>query len=363
MSAKETVLSKSVDAEHGEEAVDAVAIIDEELLRNKIYEIRGQKVMLDFELAEIYGYSTKAFNQQVQRNIEKFDDDFRFQLTDIETLALSRSQNVTLNRVGRGSNFKYNPYAFTEQGVYMLMTVLKGELATKQSKALIRLFKQMKDYVVENQPLVGQRDFLMLSMQVSDNIAETLRLRRKLNEVEDNVAAALAELGDAVHESEIGTVMEKLGKAIERYGFLLLDGHPIEAAAAYASIYELARESLIVVDNYVSPRTLELLANATEGVKVMLFTDNKGKKLHASDIEAFRDEYPSIPLDVRSTGDFVHDRFIVLDYGTKNETIYLCGGSSKDAGVRATTIVQLGDPEVVHTLIDRLLEQPLLELP
>ena len=118
-----------------------LVVIDETTIKSKIYYIRNQKVMLDFELAEIYGYETRAFNQQVKRNSEKFDDDFMFQLTDEEVYEFSKSQNVILNRgTGRGSNIKYNPYAFTEQGIYMLMTVLRGELAVKQSKALIRMF-------------------------------------------------------------------------------------------------------------------------------------------------------------------------------------------------------------------------------
>ncbi len=125
--------------------------VNQKMIKNKIYYIRGQKIMLDFDLARIYGYETKAFNQQVKRNIEKFDSDFMFQLTDEELTECSRSHFVTLNKTyGRGSNIKYNPYAFTEQGIYMLMTVLKGELATKQSKILIRMFKQMKDFIVEN---------------------------------------------------------------------------------------------------------------------------------------------------------------------------------------------------------------------
>ena len=121
----------------------------------RIYTIRGVKVMLDADLAEIYGYSTKAFNQQVKNNIEKFDDDFRFQLSSKEVDECSRSKILTLNGGHRGTNIKYAPYAFTEQGIYMLMTVLKGERATAQSKALIRLFKQMKDCIVENQQLIG----------------------------------------------------------------------------------------------------------------------------------------------------------------------------------------------------------------
>ncbi len=100
--------------------------------------------MLDFELAEIYGYETKTFNQQVKNNIEKFDDDFRFQLTKEEWEFL-RSKNLTSKSETGSGGRRYLPFAFTEQGIYMLMTVLKGELAVKQSKALICTFKQMKD--------------------------------------------------------------------------------------------------------------------------------------------------------------------------------------------------------------------------
>ena len=103
-----------------------------------------------------------------------------FQLTEAEMDVLSRCKNCTLNRgAGRGSNIKYLPYAFTEQGVYMLMTVLRGELAVKQSRALIRTFKRMKAYILENQNLIGEREYLQLSMQVSENLLETLSMRKE----------------------------------------------------------------------------------------------------------------------------------------------------------------------------------------
>lgn len=114
--------------------------ITEEVLKTKILIIRGQQVMLDSDLAEIYGYTTKAFNQQVRNNLGKFDDDFRFQLTWDEAEECSRSKNFTLNPKGQGSNIKYRPWCFTESGIYMLMTVLKGDLATRQSKALMPIF-------------------------------------------------------------------------------------------------------------------------------------------------------------------------------------------------------------------------------
>jgi len=163
---------------------NAIIEITKETVQNKIYTVRGQQVMLDSDLAEIYGYTTKGFNQQVTRNIAKFESDFMFQLTQVEVENL-RSQNVTLNITEDGKNVvidtdflrsqnvtskgrggtRYLPYAFTEQGIYMLMTVLKGELATQQSKALIRLFKGMKDYIVENQGLIGTPTLAQLTAQ------------------------------------------------------------------------------------------------------------------------------------------------------------------------------------------------------
>jgi hypothetical protein len=107
------------------------SLIDENLLKSRIYTIRGVKVMLDADLAEIYGYSTKAFNQQVKNNIERFAEDFRFQLSDAEILLLSRSKFLTSIQVkGVKGGRSYKPYAFTEQGIYMLMTVLKGRHTT-----------------------------------------------------------------------------------------------------------------------------------------------------------------------------------------------------------------------------------------
>ena len=147
-----------------------IIILDENDLKNKIYTIRGVQVMLDSDLAQIYGYETKRFNEQVKNNIERFDEDFRFQLTDDEVKIVSRSKISTLNDEpqGRGHNIKYNPYAFTEQGIYMLMTVLKGELAVKQSKTLIRLFKQMKDFVLTNSQLFAEIDSIKKHLIESD---------------------------------------------------------------------------------------------------------------------------------------------------------------------------------------------------
>lgn len=147
-----------------------IIVLNEMNLQSKIHIIRGVQVMLDFDLAEIYGYSTKRFNEQVKNNIEKFDDDFRFQLNADEVLELSRSKFSTSIQVkGVKGGRAYLPYAFTEQGIYMLMTVLKGDLAIQQSKILIRLFKGMKDFIIERGHLIGYDNVSELAIQTAKN--------------------------------------------------------------------------------------------------------------------------------------------------------------------------------------------------
>lgn len=141
-----------------------IILINEETIQNKIYIVRGQKVMLDMDLAEIYGYETKNFNRQVKNNQLKFEgDDFMFQLTDEEVAQLSRCKNSTLNRgIGRGKNVKYNPYVFTEQGIYMLMTVLRGDLA--YSAIYAKAKKTL--YVIDN--YIGLKTLALLKNSKED---------------------------------------------------------------------------------------------------------------------------------------------------------------------------------------------------
>jgi flagellar capping protein FliD len=176
-----------------EEKKEEIAVIEitEEYMKERIYEIRGQRVILDSDLSEIYGYTTKAFNQQVKNNIEKFDEDFMFELTDDEVEDL-RSNFLTANL---NSKSRYNPHVFTEQGLYMLMTVLKGPLAVKQSKALIRTFKRMKDYILENRDLIGQRELLQLSMETANN-------RIEISKINSDLGKQLSVLNANLHQAE-----------------------------------------------------------------------------------------------------------------------------------------------------------------
>ena len=138
---------------------------------NRVYIIRGQQVMLDYDLAEIYGYEVKRLNEQVKRNIVRFPEDFMFQLTKGEIPEdFLKSQIATLNENGnkRGLHIKKLPYAFTEQGIYMLATVLRGELAEQQSIFIMRAFREMRHYIKQNQQFVTQAEMHLVSARVSE---------------------------------------------------------------------------------------------------------------------------------------------------------------------------------------------------
>ena len=340
---------------------DEIMLVNQESLAEKIYIIRGQKVMLDFELAEIYGYETKRFNEQVKNNIEKFDDDFRFQLTKEEWENLRSKISTSKSEIGSGGR-RYLPYVFSEAGIYMLMTVLKGELAVKQSKALIRTFKQMKDYIVENQGLIGQREFLQLSMQITSNVVEMQDLRRDLMNVEDKVAGLVDNLGSVVHKSELSELILDLSNPQLKYGFLLLNGEPIEANLAYKDIYSIAKKSIYIVDNYIGVKTLVLLKDIPSSVEITIFSDNVGKGLHTLEYQDFCKEYPFRKIKFQKSGGEFHDRYIIIDWNTDKQRIYHCGASSKDAGQRITTISEVVDQVVYADLINKLLKNPILKL-
>jgi hypothetical protein len=342
--------------ENKTETKDEIILIDEEMLRSKIYVVRDQKVMLDFELAEIYGYTTKRFNEQVKNNIEKFDEDFRFQLRKEEWENL-RSKKSTSSWGGS----RYLPYAFTEQGIYMLMTVLRGELATKQSKALIRTFKKMKDYIIDNQNLIGQREYLILSMQMSENLLSTWELRSDLTDVQQRMANVIDKLGDFVTHSELSELMPPFEEDEDKRGYLLLNGKPFWGDVVYDEIYSRARHSIYIVDNYIGLRTLEKLINIPKGVAVSIFSDNLGKMCENTYLD-FCKEYPNISVKLYKSGGIFHDRYIVLDYDTADEKVFLCGGSSKDAGGKVTSILEDKDRNKYQSLIKELLKNEELKL-
>lgn len=333
-----------------------VFVITEQSLQDKIYYVRGHKVMLDFDLAAIYGYTTKAFNQQVKNNENRFEEDFRFKLTREEVENL-RSKNLTSSWGGS----RYLPFAFTEQGVYMLMTVLKGDLAVRQSKDLIRTFKKMKDYILDNRELIGQREYIQLSMQTAENVREISKLKSDMGSVEKQMCDVMDQLEDVVTKSDLAEMMNSFVDN-EDNGWLMFNTKYCTADLAYSEVYGQAKKTIFVVDNYIGLRTLVLLKNVPTGVSITLFSDNVGNRLHSIEYNDFCSEYPAINITLKKTGGIYHDRFIVLDYGTEDERIFLCGASSKDAGARVTSIVEDFGIAKYKTLIDALLNNPILIL-
>ncbi|HGC9115457.1 TPA: ORF6N domain-containing protein [Streptococcus agalactiae] len=337
-----------------------IVVINEDTIKNKIYYIRNQKVMLDFELAEIYGYSTKRFNEQVKRNNEKFDDDFMFQLTDEEVSELSRSQNATLNKgTGRGSNIKYNPYAFTEQGIYMLMTVLRGELAVRQSKALIRMFKQMKDFIIENRDFIGSKELVKIAIQTNQNTNDIKQNSMKISELN-------SKMDTLATKEDLKKVMDNFIDPETYKHFLLMNGDKIEADVAYTKIYKSAKKSIYVIDNYIGLKTLELLRAARDKTEIIVFSDNARNKdmLTKNILDDFRKDYPNIDLKLKVAGKKYHDRYIAIDYGTENEAFYLCGASSKDAGNKISSITKIAESskDLYHMMFSRMLNNKDLKI-
>ena len=336
------------------------SLIDENMLKSRIYTIRGLKVMLDADLAEIYGYSTKAFNRQVKNNIEKFDEDFRFQLTKEEYYEILRCKNCTLEftetylelkemTLKQGKFTKYLPFAFTEQGIYMLMTVLKGERATAQSKALIRLFKQMKDYIVaENQSLLGSDGIAQIAFHTVQNAKDIAEIRDGLAETREDVS---------VMKSDLQKVMENFIDPSTFKHFLILNGRKLEADVAYMQIYGLAKKSITIVDDYIGVKTLDLLREIAKGVAVTIYSDECGFETLTERMRMdFLKARPDVSLNVNETNGKFHDRYIFLDYGLKSEKLFHCGASSKDAGNKITTIMQIEYTEAYHNIIAMLKE-------
>ena len=197
----------------------------------------------------------------------------------------------------------------------------------------------MKDYIVENQGLVGQQEYLRLSLQVSDNI----KMRRDLKNLTDDMKGVLDKLSDVVLKSEISPILLEKGMSEDKREYLFLNGQPMKAVDAYIEIYSMAKKTIHVVDDYISPKTLHLFQGANSGVGITLITDNKGNYLKNSDCMDFQSEFPNNPLKMIQSRNISHDRFIILDYGTKYERAFHCGASSKDARYHAIAIIEFKD--------------------
>ena len=318
------------------------AIMTVDNICNRVYVIRGQQVMLDYDLVEIYGYEVKRLNAQVKNNISRFPEDFMFQLTKTELENLqSNFSTANFNPKSRSM-----PHAFTEQGIYMLATVLRGELAEQQSIFVMRAFREMRHYIKQNQQFVTQPEMRLVTAKVSEISVQVANISDRQKKTENNIQDIQKSI-DALNENFIS---EK-----DLKNFVVYKGQKFEADAAYIDIYQQAMKSIYVVDNYVNTKTLQLLSQKMSGVEVVLFTENgHGHKgfLTTAVVNDFSNQYP--PLRIKANPD-CHDRLIVLDYGLPMEQVYHCGASSKDAGKKLCAINKIENTEMIHSVIDKLL--------
>ena len=298
-----------------EQTTDIIPVIAETKdIKSLIYVVRGQQVMMDSDLAMLYQVETKAFNQAVSRNIERFPENFRFQLTKEEFDAL-RSQVATSN--GRGGR-RYRPYMFTEQGIAMLSGVLRSDVAIQVSIRIMNTFVEMRRFIANN---------ALLFEKVSDIELKQLEYQKSTDEKFDKVFKYIEDHAESEQK-------------------IFFDGQIYDAFSLITSIIQKAQKEIILIDSYVDIDTLNILAKKNAGVDVKIYT-YASAQLTNRDAANFNAQYPI--LTVKRTQVF-HDRFIILD----GKTAYHIGASIKDAGKKCFGISLINDSGLVAELLKRL---------
>jgi phage regulator Rha-like protein len=268
--------------------------VNELSIKSRIFTIRNVQVMIDRDLAELYGVETKVLNQAVKRNIERFPVHYCFQLLEDEWTVL-RSQIVTLNDIQanqRGQHRKYLPYVFTEQGVTMLSAVLRSETAVKTSIRIVDAFVSMRRFMSQHALVFERMDAIERRQYATDT---------KVDAILDALEAKDAPPTQGV----------------------FFDGQIFDAYTFVSDLIRSASKTIILIDNYVDDTTLTLLSK-NQQVDITIFTHSVTKQL-ALDIAKYNSQYKSITVKELKT---VHDRFLVLD----DEQCYLIGASLKDLG-------------------------------
>ncbi len=263
-------------------------------IKSKIYTIREKQVMLDSDLAELYGVETKVFNQAVKRNIKRFPEHFRFQLTK-EEYEILRSQFVTLSLNSKNSTWgthkKYLPCVFTEQGVSMLSAVLKSNIAINISIKIIDSFVSMRKLISSNDFFVHQLNRLE-KRQISYEI--------KSDENFDKIFKAL-ESKDHIQEQGI-----------------FFNGQIFDAHNFVSDLIRCAKSKIVLIDNYIDDTTLTLF-NKNQNIDVVIYTHTINKALKL-DLEKYNKQYKNIV--VKENKNF-HDRFLIID----EKEVYHLGAS------------------------------------
>lgn len=293
--------------------------IDQKEIENRIFTIRGIQVMIDRDLAVIYGIETKVLNQAVKRNIERFPDTFQFQLSENEYNDYSRSQFVTLNdqikntKLKRGQNLKYLPYAFTEQGVAMLSAVLRSETAIKVSIQIMNAFVEMRKLVLGNAGLFQRLDKIEMKQLETDYKFE-----------------------------QVFSALESREKAPEKGIFF--EGQIFDAYVFVAELIKKATKNIVLIDNYLDETVLLLLAKRNKDVVATIYTKHINPPLQL-DLRKHNDQYPAIEIKILAD---THDRFLLLD----NKELYHIGASLKDLGKKWFAFSRMDDfaPEILNRI-------------
>ena len=285
-------------------------------IKNLIYTIKGKQVMLDSDVARLYHYETKNVNKAVKRNIDRFPEEFCFQLTEneFETLRFqigTSKQNLKIDDELRGGR-RYLPYVFTEQGIAMLAGVLKNDIAVRVSINIIKSFIEM-------------RKFISLNGHVFERLTS---IEYKLLE----------------HDKKFDEVFNQLQLEENIKQRIFFDGQIYEAYSLIVDIIRKANNKILIIDNYIDDSVLKMLAKKNNHVEVVILTSDKSN-IDTLDIKKFNKEYPI--LKVAKTNKF-HDRFIIID----NKEMYHLGASIKDLGKKCFAINRIEDIEIIDKIIN-----------
>ncbi len=307
--------------------------ISNEEIKNLIYTIRGKQVMLDSDVAMLYHYPTKRINEAVNRNKQRFPENFCFQLTEEEYKSL-RFKNFTFNEInskdinednslrsqiatldesaGRGKHRKYLPYVFTEQGIAMLSGLLKNDIAIQVSINIMNAFVEM-------------RKFLAVNGQLFERLT--------------NVEYKLLE-----HDKKFDKVFDQLQNEENIKQKIFFEGQIYDAYSLIIDIFKKANKKILIIDNYIDDSVLKMLTKKNKNIEVVILTSEKSN-IQKIDIQKFNKEYPI--LKVAKTNKF-HDRFIVID----NKEMYHLGASIKDLGKKCFGINRIEDIAIIKKVIN-----------
>ena len=259
----------------------------------RIFNIRGVQIMIDKDLAALYGVETKQLNRAVKRNIERFPEDFMFQLTKEECL---RCQIGTLNP-GQGQHMKYLPYAFTEYGIAMISGVLRSETAIAANIRIMRTFANMRKMIAHDNNVIRRVEILEY---------HHLEMNQRIDRTDDRVEV----------------ILKKMEKETPVQG-IFFDGQIYDAYTFVADLIRKAARRIVLIDNYIDDTVLTMLSKRANGVEAIVYTGKVSRQLQL-DIDKYNAQYP--PVEIR-TFSKAHDRFLIID-----DAVYLIGASIKDLG-------------------------------